>query len=96
MFRVTVHTSGSNRTGSIDLDLEAGTTAGKVIRDVRKESGEAYVTQEAGNIGEHESPRREAQEWRLRTRRIVEEGTWWSEKDIEGYTDRESPLWSLG
>lgn len=76
MFHVTVYEPASS---PIHLDLEDGTLASEVIRKALQclslpdDQGDA----EEGTL----------KGWNLRARRFVEEGTWWSENDINEYSD---------
>jgi hypothetical protein len=75
MFRVAVYEPASS---PIHLDLEEGTLASETIRKALECLG---INQVALQVGDLEG-------WRLRARRHVEEGHWWSENDIKEYSDR--------
>jgi hypothetical protein len=81
MFRVVLHKSAS---APIRLDLAEGTLASEAIRKALKCLG-LPDNQEALQEGDLEG-------WRLRARRFVEEGRWWSEDDINAYSDRKFGL----
>ena len=77
MFRVVIHKLASS---PVHLDLEEGTLATEAICRVLR----SYVPpdyQEGTEEGTSEG-------WRLRARRVMEEGRWWSENDINEYSDR--------
>jgi hypothetical protein len=76
-FRVVVHKPASS---PIQLDLEEGTLASEAIQQAFKWLGQP------GNQGHAEGGTLEG--WNLRARRFVEEGRWWSENDINAYSDR--------
>jgi len=76
MFRVVVHTPAST---PIQLDLEEGTSASEVLQK---------ASQCLGLPDNVEIEGRALEGWRLRARSHVEEGRWWSEKDINEYSDR--------
>jgi len=76
MFRVVVYTPAST---PIQLDLEEGTSAGEVIQKASQCLGLPDSEEIEGSALEG---------WNLRARRYVEEGKWWSENDINEYSDR--------
>jgi len=78
MFCVVVHTPAST---PIQLDLEEGTSASEVIQK---------ALQCLGLPDNEEIVERAMEGWSLRARRYVEEGKWWSENDIDEYSDRKS------
>jgi hypothetical protein len=61
------------------LDLEKGTLASEAIRKASQHLG---LSDNPGDAEEGTS-----KGWRLRARRFVEEGRWWSENDINEYSD---------
>jgi hypothetical protein len=77
MFRVVVYKSASS---PIQLDLKKGSLASEVIRKALQHLG---LSDNPGDAEEGTS-----KGWRLRARRFVEEGRWWSEDDINEYSDR--------
>jgi hypothetical protein len=77
MFRVAVYDLASS---PIHLDLEEGTLASEVIR---KALQCLNLPDDQGNAEEGT-----LKGWNLRARRFVEEGRWWSEDDINEYSDR--------
>ena len=77
MFRVVVYIPASS---PIQLDLDEGTSASKAIRQVIQCLNLPY---DRGNAEEATS-----KGWNLRARKFVEEGRWWSEDDINEYSDR--------
>jgi len=77
MFRVVIHKLASSPT---HLDLEEGTLATGAIRSALKWHGPPNYQ---GGVEEGTS-----EGWRLRARRVMEEGRWWSENDINEYSDR--------
>jgi hypothetical protein len=79
MFRVVLYIPASS---PIQLDLEEGISASEAIRKALK----CLDTHNIQGCTEEELP----QGWRLRARRVVEEGRWWSENDINEYSDRKS------
>jgi hypothetical protein len=76
-FRVVVYKPASS---PVHLDLEEGTLASeaiwKALQCLKAPDNEAST--EEGRL----------KGWRLRARRVVEEGRWWSENDINEYSDR--------
>jgi hypothetical protein len=76
-FRVAVYQTASS---PIHLDLEEGTLASEAIRKALKSLG---LPDNPGALREGDS-----EGWRLMARRVVEEGRWWSENDINEYSDR--------
>jgi hypothetical protein len=76
-FRAVVYKPASS---PIHLDLEQGTLASeatwKALRCLGLPDNEGST--EEGTL----------EGWRLRARRVVEEGRWWSENDINEYLDR--------
>jgi hypothetical protein len=79
MFRVVVHKPAS---GPIQLDLKEGTLALDATREALQYLGplDNQADAEGGDV----------EGWKLRARRYVEEGRWWSEDDINEYSDRKS------
>jgi hypothetical protein len=77
MFRVAVYEPASS---PIYLDLEDRTLASEVIRKALQclSLPDAQGNAEEGTL----------KGWNLRARRFVEEGRWWSENDINEYSDR--------
>jgi len=77
MFRVVVHTPASTL---VQLNLEEGDLALEVTRKALQcmEPPNHQGNIEEGNL----------EGWRLRARRVVEEGRWWSENGINEYSDR--------
>jgi hypothetical protein len=77
MFHVAVYEPASS---PIHLDLEDGTLASEVIRKALQ----------CLNLPDHQGNAEEGtlKGWNLRARRFVEEGRWWSEDDINEYSDR--------
>jgi len=79
MFRVVIHQPASS---SIHLDLDEGASASEALRK---------ALQPLGLPIHHGYTEKEILDgWRLRARRNVEEGRWWSEDDISEYSDRKS------
>ena len=85
MFRVVVHKPASS---PIHLDLVEGTLASEAIRKALKSLG---LPDNQGALQEGDS-----EGWRLMARRVVEEGRWWSEDDINEYSDRKFGFPSSG
>lgn len=77
MFRVVVYEPASS---PIHLDLEDGTLASEVIRKALQ----------CLNLPDDQGGAEEGmlKGWNLRARKFVEEGHWWSEDDINEYSDR--------
>jgi hypothetical protein len=71
-FRVVVHKPASS---PIHLDLEGGTLASEAVWKALRC---LEASTEEGRL----------KGWRLRARRVVEEGRWWPENDINEYSDR--------
>lgn len=76
MFRICVYKPTSS---PIHLELKEGISASQAIRE---------VSQKLGELGSREYTRDDLEGWKLRAKRVVEEGRWWSEKDIASYSDR--------
>jgi hypothetical protein len=76
-FRVVVYKPASS---PIHLDLEEGALASEAILKALQCLGlpDNEGNKEPGSV----------EGWRLRARRVVEEGRWWSENDINEYSDR--------
>lgn len=83
-FRIEIHNPASN---SIHLELEDGSKASNAVRGALRRLGDAVV-----GVKLEDRSDRDLQGWRLRARRSVEEGRWWTEEDIKGYSDRKSDL----
>jgi hypothetical protein len=80
-FRVVVYKPASS---PIHLDVEVGVLASEAIRNALQSPGPHNIqgSTEEGTL----------EGWNLRARRHVEEGHWWSEDDINAYSDRKSGI----
>ena len=77
MFRVVVYKPASS---PIQLDLDEGTSA---LEAIRQATQCLNLPDDRGN-----AEKGALEGWNLRARKFVEEGRWWSEDDINQYSDR--------
>jgi hypothetical protein len=71
----------------IELEIEVGVSAGQVLSQALER------LRDLPKGPDSEDPEEEGEEgrrWRLRARRITEEGRWWTEAEVDSFKDRTS------